>query len=240
MPVAQKFLFDLSFDPPAAEPAPAPVEEAPPLPPAITPEELAAARADGFAEGHRAAVADADAVAAAREAAATATLSLIEERLGALVAGLGEARRDAERAAAELALAVARKIVPALARRGAVDEVMALAAQSLREAIDEPRIVIRVPDELFEPIRRRLDRLKAVSGFEGKVVVLAEEAMQGADCRIEWAEGGAERNEARLWREIEAAIERNLPPLAAPQPAAPQPAASQPAEHADPTHTGEE
>jgi len=211
MGVAQKFLFDLSFDAPAAEPA-AVVEEPPQ---AISPEELTAARAAGFEEGRRTALADA---AAAQDAAIAATLPIIADRLTALLSGLDDIRDDSERAAAELAVAIARKFVPALTRRGALDEVTALAAECLREALHEPRVAVRVPDAVFEAIRDRLDALKTAAGFEGRIVVLAEETMQGADCRIEWADGGAERDEARLWREIDAAVERNLTPRPAAAP----------------------
>jgi flagellar assembly protein FliH len=219
MLVAQKYLFELSFDPPGTpvEPAPAAAAAEPPAapapPPAISPEELSAARAEGFDEGRRAGLAEA---AAAQDAATAAALDAIAERLAALAAGLDGIHRDAERAAIAFAHAVAKKFVPTLARRGAVDEAMALAADCLAEAIAEPRIVVRVPDALFEPVRRRLDALKATGGFEGKLVILVDEAMADADCRIEWADGGAERDEARLWREIDAAIQRNFEPRSAP------------------------
>lgn len=207
MGVAQKFLFDLSFDAPAVEPAS--VVEAAAAPPAISPEELSAARTAGFEEGRRAGAAE---TTAAHDAALAATLSVVADRLTALVSGLDDIRQESERAATEIAVAIARKFVPALTRRGALDEVTALAAECLREALHEPRVAVRVPDAVFEPLRGRLDALAAAAGFDGKIVVLADETMQGADCRVEWADGGAERDEARLWREIDAAVERNLAP----------------------------
>jgi hypothetical protein len=34
--------------------------------------------------------------------------------------------------------------------------------------------------------------------------------MNDTDCRVEWADGGAERSFAATWQAIESAIERNI------------------------------
>ena len=46
------------------------------------------------------------------------------------------------------------------------------------------------------------------AGFSGRVVVVAEARIGPADARIEWADGGVERNTEQVWQEIEAIIER--------------------------------
>src|SRR5919197_4063148 len=107
MAVAQKFLFDLSFDPPSPDEASQEAETPPPVTaPTVTPEEIEAARSAAFEEGRRAALAEA---AATREAEVAATLASISARMAVLAAELAAVREGAERSAVELAMAVARK-----------------------------------------------------------------------------------------------------------------------------------
>ena len=214
----RKFLFDLSFDPPEerfepAAPAPEPEPLLPPEPdPALIEAVRAAARAEGEDEGYARGRAD----AAASEAAKTATaLALIGEGLQTLLSRIdaGEAARSAE--AARIVATIARRMVPALARRSGFAEIEAVVAESLRRAVDEPRIVVRVPDAMFDEARARIDPLAQRAGFAGRVIILAEPSLGAYDCRVEWADGGMERDGARLWRDIENALR---PALAAGDP----------------------
>ncbi len=71
-------------------------------------------------------------------------------------------------------------------------------------------MVIRIADALLDPLRERLDEVAAKAAFDGKVVLLADEALAPSDVRVEWADGGAERDTGRLWAEIDQVLERNL------------------------------
>ncbi|MBX6322342.1 MAG: flagellar assembly protein FliH, partial [Rhodospirillaceae bacterium] len=73
---------------------------------------------------------------------------------------------------------------------------------------------VRLHDSLLDPLRERLDAVAAGAGFEGRIVILADPAMPVGDCRVEWADGGIERDTDRLWRDIEAALARHavIPP----------------------------
>ena len=46
--------------------------------------------------------------------------------------------------------------------------------------------------EVLEP---RLAEIAHEEGYDGRVMIAADPAMTGADCRIEWRGGGAERSE---------------------------------------------
>jgi flagellar assembly protein FliH len=127
---------------------------------------------------------------------------------------------EIEREAAGLAAAVLARFAPSLARRTALDDIAALVSRTLVEATEEPRLVLRVPDALFEPVRARIAPLAEHSGYAGKLVILADDALGPADARIEWADGGAERDMARLARDIDAAVQRLID---APEPAAATP-----------------
>jgi flagellar assembly protein FliH len=50
-------------------------------------------------------------------------------------------------------------------------------------------------------------------GFAGQISVVGDSAMMEGDCRLSWAGGGATRDSAATWREIDAAVARILGPI---------------------------
>ncbi len=100
--------------------------------------------------------------------------------------------------AARLALAMARRIAPAaLAALPAGDVEIAL-RQAMHQAIAEPRITLRAAPAVAEVLEPRLAGIAQEEGYEGRVMIAADPTMIGADCRIEWRGGGAERSEQSI------------------------------------------
>jgi flagellar assembly protein FliH len=203
MALAEKFLFDICFDAPGGD-----VRQRGPVTPAevpITRADLDAAVAQARAEGHAAGLAEAT---AQREQRISETLPIIAQLLAAMFAAKDEARRESERTTIELTRTIAGKLFPALVRQGALTEIETVVAQCVREAVAEPRLVLRVPDTIFEAAQQRMAPLATSLGFPGKFIILVDDELGQSDCRVEWADGGAERDTARSWREIEAALDR--------------------------------
>jgi flagellar assembly protein FliH len=96
--------------------------------------------------------------------------------------------------AVEVAAAVGRKLAPALIAREPFAEIAALASDCFRQLVASPHIVVRVNDGLYAVTREKLDDIVRAHGFEGRLVVLAEKDIAVGDCRIEWADGGINRN----------------------------------------------
>jgi flagellar assembly protein FliH len=211
MALAQRYLFDTNFDMPGGEARQRGVVT--PAEAAISRAELDAAAARARAEGHAAGLAEAQ---AQREQQIGDALTGIAQQLALLFAAKDEARRESERTTIELTRTIAAKLFPALIRKGALDELDAVVAQCMREAIAEPRLVLRVPDTLFEAAQQRMAPLAGTLGFPGKLIILVDDQLGPSDCRVEWADGGAERDTARTWREIEAALDRAVGALANP------------------------
>ena len=100
--------------------------------------------------------------------------------------------------AAKLALAMARRIAPAaLAALPAGDVEIAL-RQAMHQAIAEPRITLRAAPQVTEVLEPRLADIAHEEGYDGRVMIAADPSMTGADCRIEWRGGGAERSEQAI------------------------------------------
>lgn len=108
--------------------------------------------------------------------------------------------------AASLALAMARKIAPAaLAALPAGDVEIAL-RQAMHQAIAEPRITLRAAPAVIQVLEPRLSDIAHEEGYDGRVLFAADPAMTGADCRIEWRGGGAERSEQTIEEALSALI----------------------------------
>jgi len=113
-----------------------------------------------------------------------------------------------EREAVEVAVAVARKLAPALIGREPLAEISALAGDCFRELIASPHIVVRVNDALYPAAREKLDGIARAHGFGGRLVVLGELGVAIGDCRIEWADGGINRDNVAADAAIGEAVAR--------------------------------
>jgi flagellar assembly protein FliH len=209
MSAARKYMFDLNFD---AEPAPesvpaAAAAAAKPSELQITAAELEQARKKSFAEGQAAAQAAAQAEIQNMLAAA---LQRVAEQIALLLQAQEQTGSRAMRSAIATAVAILRKLQPEIARRKGLVEIESILGQCLESMRDEPRILVRVNDSLLDPLRERLEQITTAAGFDGRVVILADDALGLGDCRVEWADGGTERDTTRLWREIDAALARML------------------------------
>jgi flagellar assembly protein FliH len=218
----RKYMFDLDFDrPPVPEAAEVrvpdqdgqaePEEELPeePPPPMFTEEELNMVREAAFEEGRQTGHVEASESDARKVAE---TLMTLESRFETVFRQQEEANDANARAAVRVAMAAFKKMLPAAAEKHAFDEVARVVEEVVAHILDEPRIIVRVAQPLVEPVRERLEAAAEGQGFEGRVVVQADQRLAVGDARVEWTDGGAERDQARLQEEIEMAVERALAP----------------------------
>jgi flagellar assembly protein FliH len=200
MKAREKFLFDVDFakgaDLKPAEPTLTLAEHA---------AKVAEAETDAYRRGFAAAQAEAKAEADRRVAAA---VERIAEKLAGATAALQAVEARLESEAVEVAVAVARKLAPALIAREPFVEIAALASECFRQLVSSPHVAVRVSDTLYAITRAKLDEIARARGFEGRIVVLAEPEIAPGDCRIEWADGGVNRNGAAAEATISEAVTR--------------------------------
>lgn len=200
-----KFLFDMPFDgsKPRVERSYAP--KAPP--PKFSAEELEAAklaaRAEGEAAGRQAAYGD-------HQRTLEQALQGIAARLGEIAGAEARSRTAARAEAVEIAAAIARKLAGRLIAQRPQEQIEALVLRCMDDMREEPRLVIRAADSVVQLLDERIDQLVAQSGFGGKVVLVPDASMAPTDCRIDWADGAAERRQAMLEQEIDQAVERYI------------------------------
>lgn len=193
---AQKFLFDKhDFSEDAL--ASAQAEEARHK---FTQDDIDAARTDSFELGKTEGLSTAK---QQQEEAISQTLTSISDDLKRLIQAEGDRNTVKNADVATLTLSVSKKLLPGLAKKYALGEVEATLINALNERHEEPRLAIRVPDNLLEPLQQKIDTLAKDQGFAGQVILLADDAMAQTDCKVEWADGGAERDFEALFATIE-------------------------------------
>jgi len=188
----KKFLFDTNdFDKPAStEKAAASYSE----------EQLMLAKTQAYAQGKQ------DAATEARAAQEIQTQKMLDQmiaQLDRLIAA--EDRREIENmaAATKLAMRVTHKLLPQMAERFSLPEIERVILASLDVRKDEQRIAVMLPIHHMEALKDRIDRLALERGFAGKMILIADDNLGPSDCRVEWADGGAERMYERLFAQIE-------------------------------------
>jgi flagellar assembly protein FliH len=202
MVAVRKFLFDTEFD---AEPEAEP--DAPPPEPTFSEAELVAARAEGAKDGKAQALAEA---AKSDDRRAAEALEAIGRAMAGLAGAQARAFEETRQGAIAIAAAIATKIAPEIARRGADESIAAMLGERLPDLLDEPRLVIRLEPARIDAIKDRIDAIAHQCGYAGKVIFLADDALDAPDCRIEWADGGVERAVARVAGEIDQIVAQYL------------------------------
>ena len=76
--------------------------------------------------------------------------------------------------------------------------------------LSKDKTEVRVNDSLHEFARDRINEIAQHRGFEGRLVVLAEPDIAPGDCRIEWADGGLNRDKAAIDNVIAELVSRYL------------------------------
>lgn len=194
-----KFLFDNDFGAPkTTERAASTAEVA---------QQIAEAEARGFRAGHEAGRNEASVENARRVAQA---LDDIARSIGAVVQQLTGAEARMEIEAVDVAVAVARKLCGALVAAEPLSETMALVSDCFRHLTSTPHLVVRINDQLYDAARHDIERLAKQSGFEGRLVILAEPDIAGGDCRIEWADGGVVLDRAATEAKIDELVGRYM------------------------------
>jgi flagellar assembly protein FliH len=200
MAAPAKFMFDTDFATPnkARERAATDAEIA---------QKVAAAEArayrDGFDAGQREAKAESD----RRAALALEEIRIAMQGIAARLANV-ESRMETE--AVDVAIAVARKLCAELVAAEPLGEIMGLVKDCFSHLVSTPHLVVRINDQLYESAHERIERLAKQSGFEGRLVILAEPEVATGDCRIEWADGGVVLERTAIEAKIDELVSRYM------------------------------
>jgi flagellar assembly protein FliH len=174
-------------------------------------------------DDHNAKIKEAEAAAFARgfQQGTNEARNEVEKRSGAIIERIATAmtaldtkleavEATFETEAVEVAVAVAKKLAPQLMAQEPFAEIAALAVGCFRNLVKCPHVVVRVNDALHETARARLDEIVRRCSPDTRLVVLAEPEIAVGDCRIEWADGGIDRDSAAIEAAIDEAVSRYI------------------------------
>ena len=129
-------------------------------------------------------------------------LALMDQRL--------QLEASTKRDAIQLASLITGRLAPALLNASPEGEIEALIQDCFSQNYEEKRLVIRVADCLIEQIEPRIKAMQEANDFQGKVIIISDPHLPQSDCRVEWEEGGIERDGRKLMSDIEETINRYI------------------------------
>jgi flagellar assembly protein FliH len=198
MAAPAKFLFDMDFS------APDKMRERAATPSEIA-QKIASAEGRAYRDGYDAALREAKVESDRRSALALEEIGIAIKGIAARFTGI-ETRIETE--AVDVAVAVARKLCSELIAREPLGEVTALVRDCFSQLVSTPHLVVRINESLYEAAQERIERLARQSGFEGRLVILAEPEIDTGDCKIEWADGGVVLERAAIDAKINELVGR--------------------------------
>jgi flagellar assembly protein FliH len=200
MAAPAKFLFDMDFS------APDKSRERPATAAEVA-QKVAAAEGRAYRDGYDAGQRQAKAESDRRTALALEEIRLAIQGIAARFAGV-ETRMETE--AVDVAVAVARKLCSQLVAAEPLGEITGLVSDCFSHLVATPHLVVRINDTLYDAAREKIERQAAQSGFQGRLVILAEPEIATGDCRIEWADGGVVLERAAIEAKINELVGRYM------------------------------
>jgi flagellar biosynthesis/type III secretory pathway protein FliH len=179
--------------------------------PTFSEDELNAAREEGFNAG--------------KESGTTETLASIENSISQTLSTIVDEILDLSRKQSEynehikietisLLNGVNRKLFPLMNEQLNLDEAIQFSQRVLPELLTEPRITIRVHEDISETLKNRIENFLKDKSYGGELIINGDVSISAGNCQIEWSSGSAERNPELLMSDIEkrflSAINSNL------------------------------
>jgi flagellar assembly protein FliH len=200
MAAPAKYMFDMDFAAPdkTREKAPTAADIA---------QKVANAEAKAYRDGFDAAQREAKVESDRRAALALEEIGIAIKGIAQRFAGI-ENRMETE--AVDVAVAVARKLCSELIAAEPLAEITGMVSDCFSHLVSTPHLVVRISDSLYEEARERIEKLAKQSGFEGRLVILAEPSIATGDCKIEWADGGVVLERAAIETKINELVGRYM------------------------------
>jgi len=198
-----KFLFDTEFGSATPLHVKPDLPDAPPL--VYTEEDKEQLCTDAFQDGLAAGKEEA---LQSIEASAADIMRNVEAQLLQISSNYNTQMDNIRCEATSLAFAVASKLSTTLVARQPEAEILSMIENCLEDLRDEPRFVLRASAIVCDALSEKINQLASASGFEGNIILLPDDTKTNSDCRVEWADGGVERDMTSTIQKIEEIVNR--------------------------------
>ena len=150
----------------------------------------------GFSEGKQ-----------TEEAASGHLLQKIETTLEALFSQQEEMRRTMSEDFRKLALSIVTKLVPTLQNEQAEAVIKKFLEDNFKNFSQEAKLSFYFNSAVIAQAQQILAELARKYDFEGKITLHKDNSLGQSDCRVEWDNGGVERNSSALQSEVKELLE---------------------------------
>ncbi len=141
------------------------------------------------------------------DAASVNVLNEINSRLLQLITDEQKQNSEMEKQSLDLILSVVRKLIPSLLADEAKNIVNKFIADNFNNFKNESKLSFYIHPDIISCVQENIAKLANRHDFEGKIALHKDNSLGVSDCRIEWENGGVERNAGRLVDKIETMLE---------------------------------
>jgi flagellar biosynthesis/type III secretory pathway protein FliH len=160
---------------------------------------LERARREGFEQGlvHGRDAAFKEAIAAAQqsiETKAAETLTAIEAQIGEMLNLQSQAFTSLVSDGERLLQTIVQRMMPELARRGEIDEIVGVIRLGMSIACNDPVLEVRVAPALVDRVKVMGERAAKGANFSGRIDIDADPDLAPGATRVRWTHGSAARD----------------------------------------------
>lgn len=143
------------------------------------------------------------------EAQNSRLLEEINNRLLMLAANVGDKECELENQALEIARTAIAKLVPVIEKENAVTLVNDFLVKNFKNFKNEAKLAFYFNPEVIPQVQENIAHLANIHDFEGKIALHKDASLATSDCRIEWDNGGVERNGGKMLEKIDNILDAN-------------------------------
>ena len=133
----------------------------------------------------------------------------ISRQLTDIFAGLDKKATEVENSALQFAIELVRKILPTLEKERAEVEVKNFMAQNFANFAGQETLSFAFNPATVTLVADSIGKLAEQNDFEGKIAVHKDDTLGPSDCRIEWKNGGVERNVSETLYKVKELLDNN-------------------------------
>ncbi len=138
-----------------------------------------------------------------------ALMNEMSSKLSVILADMTTENGERENEAMQMALALVKKLLPSLAEKQAESEIRMFLTDNFPNFRREAHLSFVFNPQTVEAAAKIIAKLAEKNDFEGKISVHKDENLAPDDCRIEWENGGVEKNSRKMLEKAEKLLDDN-------------------------------
>lgn len=160
------------------------------------------ARAEGYDAGYKQAQTE-------QQEEHNRLLAEINNHLMLLSADMSSQTKAADNQLINLSTAIIHHLIPVIEKEQAQNLVTNFLEKNFSQFKNESKLSFYFHPQTLPYVQEEIAHLANIHDYEGKISLHKDEQMQVADCRVEWENGGVERNSIKMLDKIDKIFDAN-------------------------------